>query len=178
MKLKAQALAICASVLAVGGLSHAEIITWEFPIDGTQEVPPVATPGSGTGCVTFDTTTNDLTWVIRWSDTSEQPTGMHFHGPALPGQNGAVSVDIGAISGLTSPSCGTTVIDALQGFELENGFWYLNLHTPFFPGGEIRGHVVSPPPPPLACDGDANDDGVVDVNDISYVLFRLGNPCP
>lgn len=26
--------------------------------------------------------------------------------------------------------------------------------------------------------GDANGDGTVDVNDISYVLFRLGNPCP
>ena len=29
-------------------------------------------------------------------------------------------------------------------------------------------------PPP---DGDANGDGTVDVNDISYVLFRLGDPC-
>ena len=28
------------------------------------------------------------------------------------------------------------------------------------------------------CDGDANADGVVDVNDISYVLFRLGTLCP
>ena len=28
-----------------------------------------------------------------------------------------------------------------------------------------------------ACDGDANGDNIVDVNDISYVLFRLGNPC-
>ncbi len=29
--------------------------------------------------------------------------------------------------------------------------------------------------PPIGCDGDANGDNVVDVNDISYVLFRLGN---
>jgi hypothetical protein len=29
-------------------------------------------------------------------------------------------------------------------------------------------------PPP---EGDANNDGAVDVNDISYVLFRLGDPC-
>jgi hypothetical protein len=27
------------------------------------------------------------------------------------------------------------------------------------------------------CPGDASGDGVVDVNDISYVLFRLGDPC-
>jgi hypothetical protein len=30
---------------------------------------------------------------------------------------------------------------------------------------------------PSPCDGDANGDNVIDVNDISYVLFRLGNPC-
>ncbi len=29
-----------------------------------------------------------------------------------------------------------------------------------------------------ACDGDPNGDFTVDVNDISYVLFRLGDPCP
>jgi hypothetical protein len=29
-----------------------------------------------------------------------------------------------------------------------------------------------------SCAGDANADGAVDVNDITYVLFRLGNPCP
>ncbi len=28
------------------------------------------------------------------------------------------------------------------------------------------------------CEGDANGDGTVDVNDISYVLFRLGGACP
>ncbi len=28
---------------------------------------------------------------------------------------------------------------------------------------------------PVSCDGDANGDNLVDVNDISYVLFRLGN---
>jgi hypothetical protein len=31
--------------------------------------------------------------------------------------------------------------------------------------------------PPASCEGDANGDNVIDVNDISYVLFRLGDPC-
>jgi hypothetical protein len=30
---------------------------------------------------------------------------------------------------------------------------------------------------PVACLGDANGDSTVDVNDISFVLFRLGDPC-
>ena len=28
-----------------------------------------------------------------------------------------------------------------------------------------------------SCEGDANNDGAVDVKDISYVLFRLGDTC-
>jgi hypothetical protein len=34
------------------------------------------------------------------------------------------------------------------------------------------------PPTTAPCDGDANGDGVIDVNDLSYVLFRLGNVAP
>lgn len=32
-------------------------------------------------------------------------------------------------------------------------------------------------PQQCPCEGDANGDGVVDVNDVSFVLFRLGNIC-
>ncbi len=40
----------------------------------------------------------------------------------------------------------------------------------------ISGDQFAPiPDAPLPCNGDANADGTVDVNDISYVLFRLGN---
>jgi hypothetical protein len=34
------------------------------------------------------------------------------------------------------------------------------------------------PDGPPACPGDSNGDGTIDVNDISYVIFRLGDPCP
>lgn len=43
-----------------------------------------------------------------------------------------------------------------------------------------RGHIVSGSivPESSLCDGDANADGVIDVNDISFVLFRLGEDPP
>jgi hypothetical protein len=157
MRLRTQLFALCTGVLAIGCLTDAAVITiGPFPIDGSQEVPAVAASGSGTGFVTYDTT-------------------MHFHGAANPGQNAGVQLNIGAISGLVSPSVGKITIPVGQAADLQNGLWYVNLHTAANPGGELRGQVVSPPP---ACDGDANGDGVIDVNDISYVLFRLGNPCP
>ena len=51
-----------------------------------------------------------------------------------------------------------------------------------YPGLQYVGYptpVAAPPiceAPPTNCAGDANQDGAVDVNDISYVLFRLGDP--
>jgi hypothetical protein len=68
---------------------------------------------------------------------------MHFHGPAPAGANAGVQVNIGLISGLTSPSIGNTIITALQGTDLLNGLWYINIHTGQFAGGEIRGQVLT-----------------------------------
>ena len=176
MNLRSKLLAVCAGVLTIGCLSEAAVITiGPFPIDGTQEVPPNASTATGSGVVTLDTTTNDLSWIINWSGTTGPLTAMHFHGNAGPGANAGVVVNIGGIGGTTSPSVGKSIITAAMAADLQNGLWYVNLHTAVNPGGELRGQLVSPPP---ACDGDANGDGAVDVNDISYVLFRLGNACP
>jgi hypothetical protein len=48
---------------------------------------------------------------------------------------------------------------------------------PPLPGTDEEGDDVRTPALPCPCDGDANGDGVVDVNDISFVLFRLGQTC-
>ncbi|MCA9294836.1 MAG: hypothetical protein KDA20_13595, partial [Phycisphaerales bacterium] len=60
-----------------------------------------------------------------------------------------------------------------------NGLWSV---YPYFASGTIIGSdrerglfVWSLDLPSSACDGDANNDNTVDVNDVSYVLFRLGS---
>jgi hypothetical protein len=76
---------------------------------------------------------------------------MHFHGPALPGANAGVQVNVGAISGLASPSIGSATLSATQESQLLSGQWYLNVHSALSPGGEIRGQVnVIPEPGTLA----------------------------
>ena len=48
--------------------------------------------------------------------------------------------------------------------------------TSVYSYGDLTGQTVVPTlSGPALCDGDANSDGAVDVNDISYVLFRLGD---
>ena len=70
---------------------------------------------------------------------------MHFHGPAMTGETAGVQVNIGDISGLTSPSMGSTVISDEFASQLLAGDWYINIHTAANGPGEIRGQVVPEP---------------------------------
>ena len=128
-----------ASSNAVGG------VEFEFPIDGIQPVPPTGSPGMGLGFVTvapLDTLSFELNWNISWEGLLGDVIAMHFHGPALPGENAGIQVPI---PGMVSPAIGSAIITDLQAAEILAGLWYVNIHTTMFPGGEIRGQVVPAP---------------------------------
>ncbi len=60
-----------------------------------------------------------------------------------------------------------------------NGFSFPFLDDPLRDDVDaITNYCQELPPASTPCDGDANGDGFIDVNDISYVLFRLGNVAP
>lgn len=110
-------------------------------IDGSQEVPAVDTEGTGTADVMFDSSTNELTWSIEFSELSGPATAAHFHGPAAAGVNAGVQVNIGEVSGLTSPMDGSAELTSDQAAMLLDGLMYINIHTASNTGGEIRGQV-------------------------------------
>lgn len=136
---------LCCSPLAV----QAAIINMSATLSGGQEVPPTASTGTGSATVVFDDVTNQLNWNIVFSGLTGAATGAHFHGPAPIGTNAGVQVNIGSISGLTSPMIGSTTISAAQETDLLAGLWYINIHTAQFPGGEIRGQVLAAEPVPV-----------------------------
>lgn len=119
----------------------------EFILETTQEVPPVevTTPAdaAGSASVIFDPQSNLLVWSISFSGLSGDATGAHFHGPASSGVNAGVKINIGDISGLTSPLFGSTMINDIDEPDILNGLWYINVHTALNPGGEIRGQVFT-----------------------------------
>ena len=143
------------SAIAAIGLAatsaHALVVPWTATLDQAQEIPaPTIVPGAGgSASGQVDTVTGDLSWMITYAGLSGAPTGMHFHGPAPAGSTAGVEVNIGNISGLGSPSSGSTTITASQVSDLLNGLWYINIHTAANGPGEIRGQV-DPVPLPAA----------------------------
>lgn len=115
-------------------------------INGAQEVPAVVTLGHGAATMTYDDVTNVLSWQIYYEQLTGTTTDAHFHGPALPGVSAGVQVPIPHTNGLTSDTLiGSAILTATQETQLLSGLWYINIHSTFRPGGEIRGQVVPEP---------------------------------
>ncbi|TVQ50320.1 MAG: CHRD domain-containing protein [Phycisphaerales bacterium] len=145
---------IAACCLVVGGAislstaASASIITYNFDISGSQEVPAVDTPATGVGLVTINTETNLLTWDISYQDLIGTMTVAHFHGPADFGANAPVELDItdtGTPGTQSGSFLGEAMITNDQMAQLLDGLWYINIHSTFSPPGEIRGQVIPAP---------------------------------
>ena len=102
-----------------------------------NEVPANGSAGTGSAKVALDGMV--LTWTITYSGLTGPVTAGHFHGPAAPGVNAGVVVPF--TGSLASPITGTATLTAAQVADVKAGLWYINLHTPTAPGGEIRGQV-------------------------------------
>jgi hypothetical protein len=108
-------------------------------LTGASQVPPNSSTGSGTAAIKLDGEV--LSWVVTYSGLTGPVTGAHFHGPAPASANAGVVVPFAGSLG--SPITGSKQLTAAQVAQLRGGFWYVNLHTAAFPGGEIRGQVIA-----------------------------------
>ena len=115
---------------------------------GASEVPPPGVAGAGTRAGARDPASRTLTYTLTWSGLTGTATAAHFHGPAGPGVAAGVQVPIraksdpGANAALVSPINAQAILTADQVGQLENGQWYVNVHSARFPKGELRGQVL------------------------------------
>jgi hypothetical protein len=117
-----------------------KIEIFEASLSGAQEVPPVRTSGSGSAELHYNENNSMLSWRVTHGGLSGPVTGAHIHGPAAPGQNAGVIIPFtGNLN--ASPITGETRITQEQLAQLMSGQWYVNLHTPVHPQGEIRGQL-------------------------------------
>jgi len=131
--------AAATTVLSACGTMRSDTVRLGGTLTGAQEVPPVATAGTGTLDATFDKSTRKLTYTVTHSGLSGPATAGHFHGPAAPGTNAGVVVPF---ANAASPIHGEATLTEAQAADLLAGRWYVNIHTQAHPGGEIRAQVT------------------------------------
>ena len=134
--------AVLLAVLAISGIAHAELVQVPVTLGSGNEVPPVQSPASATADVRLDTTTRQLSWTLKFSGLTTAATGAHFHGPAAPTANGGIIVPIAIGIAQAGEVSGSATLTEQQVADVLAGRWYINVHTPTYPAGELRGQVV------------------------------------
>jgi len=124
---------------------------------GAQETPPIATTALGSMDVFYSKETRTLSYKVTWSGLTDSVSLMHIHGLAPTGFPAGVVQTIVGPSNTIFPQrtlgkytflrsgtlSGTLLADgvAVKEQDILNGVYYMNIHTPAFPGGELRGQI-------------------------------------
>lgn len=143
---------VVSTALATATLAYAAHPKFEATLSGAEEVPPRAT--DGTGMAKFTSHDTSVSFKLRWDDLTTPAFAAHIH-CGERGVNGPVGVTLfagamgtkGHVNGsFTGPDpgngCGwADLSDVLEA--MASGGAYVNVHTPQFPGGEIRGQIAA-----------------------------------
>lgn len=131
-----------AAMLAVApACVQAQSIWLRAQLKGENEVPPVTSPGKGEAEVLVDQTTREIRWTLRYQDLSSPLSATHFHGPASSSANAPILVPIANKLDRSGVIEGKATVNEQQIQDLLAGRWYINVHTPTFPSGELRGQL-------------------------------------
>jgi len=117
---------------------------WKFNVfmDGLQETPPVATPGSGTAMVLYNDVTGLMDVNGTFSGLIGNTTAAHVHGFAPVGTPAGVIFPLTVSPGTSGTVSGSGTIG--DSASVLAGLTYINIHSTFRTGGEIRGQIAGP----------------------------------
>lgn len=132
---------VAAAAIVASPFAQAEVIQMKAELTGTAEVPPSNSQGRGEADVQYDTVTHVLSWRVQYSGLTALLSAAHFHGTATRTTNAPILIPIAGVNQPT-PLIGSTTLTDPQAADLLAGRWYINIHTPANPAGEIRGQVI------------------------------------
>lgn len=112
-------------------------VVFETTLTGAKEVPANSSEAKGTATLTFNKETKIFT--LKVTHDIATPTAGHIHMAAV-GENGGVIFPFE--SAISPISLTSSVLTEEQITALNNGLFYVNIHTELFPEGEIRGNLV------------------------------------
>jgi hypothetical protein len=153
--------------LLAASASYAATKTYIGTLAGTAEVPPNASPATGSTTITYSATSHMLGVDVIFSGLTTGDTAAHIHCCVAPGSNAGVATQTPTFAGFPSAVTAGTYTSSFDltlassfnpafvaangstaGAEaalvngLANGMAYMNIHTSTFPGGEIRALLV------------------------------------
>jgi len=165
---------LAVGVLAFTPNTQAATVVYIADLNGASEVPPNASPGTGTARIAIDTKAHSLGVFFNFKGLTSGTTAAHIHGPtALPGEGtaGVISAlptfpgtPLGVTEGgykakfntslastynseFVEASGGVAKAEAALASILAAGTAYFNVHTTQFEAGEIRGNLAPIPLP-------------------------------
>ena len=114
-------------------------------LTGAQQVPPVASSGTGTGTVLLNAAENQITVNLTFSGLTSNANAAHIHGPAAAGANAGVLFDftgVDAGSHVGNHSAADLRDHPRAGGGAQGRARTTSTSTPTnFGGGEIRGQI-------------------------------------
>jgi hypothetical protein len=158
--------------VCLAAAAHAVPLVYTATLSGANENPAVISAGTGWTEVTYDPDAHTLRIYVNFADLTGTTTVAHIHAPALPSGNASPATTTptfpGFPAGVTSGAYdqtfdltlassynaafitnfgGGTVAgaEAALAGALADGMAYLNIHTTYAPGGEIRGNLAAVP---------------------------------
>lgn len=123
-----------------GQLVPASVRVINTGLSGNEEVPPVTSAGGGTAATTVDLAARTVSIHVRTSGLDDA-TASHIH-RAARGTNGPVIVPL--VKDASNASHWSAEAQSVSDAQLEDFkafLWYVNVHTPAHPSGEIRGQI-------------------------------------
>ncbi len=122
--------------------ARADTERYNGALRGKELSPPIETHGLGS--VQLALVGDQLSWIVSFYDLDSPPVSVQMHGPAAPGENAGMLLDMGnnwGDLGRNNIMSGKAVISADQRASLSSGKWYLLVRTRAHPGGELRGQL-------------------------------------
>jgi len=130
--------AIAIALVLGATLSHVQeasaqgVQVFTATLSGAQQVPAVASPGTGTGTVVLNAAETQIKVNLTFSGLTSAASAAHIHGSAPAGSNAGVLFDFSSVTPAATSGTipeRTFAITPAQVADLRAGLFYFNIHT-------------------------------------------------
>lgn len=130
---------------AAGGAGGLTQINFDLTLTGMQTAPPTSSTGSARVTVTLNKTTGNIVVTGMFDGLSAPATVAHVHGPAAVGAIGPVLFSLTVPPDMAGTVSGGASMNPAQMNDMLTGMTYVDIHSMYFPDGEIRAQVTDTP---------------------------------